>query len=1144
MLSPDGEIVGSVDELVEYVWPSVCGKGTNPPDLFSEVLATMLMEGWKDLLGVPILETVKVAHQALSENLPLALEESRREALELVWLHRIPSLAFQQSGRVVDEGVFHAWGIDGLHDELSARKPFVVNRALNFAQLPRESLPSMMARLAADPISCAVLKASALASIATSEFKRNKVDLEGWVQGSDLRSRSSYDTWEEIALTQTLFDSEGDGDLVATVVAGGVEGKKRWVSLHPDVFSEDLLSEGFIDSANLPKPERPYGKTPDPFGADWKGPFTPGSHTKPKDGDGVRGLSKSPSPEHAALIVAKIYERFLNHFGFQWGELDPDGARRDSLFAQARSSEDFAQSIDPTAASHFVNHYLRLSRVEEDQFAECLANALALWSRRLIGWPDRRHDIGSCPTVIWMLISPFTYADGLVLGNPLDGLMKTSGDGEFWFMPDTGFKKGWHAKRLEYRAGVGVVGVVSTAWAHMGKHENTIRLLFKDREGNSMSISMVQIADQLVTTGLAGNNLFFSHQRAAHGQEYAGFRAEQQMYWSHTFAGNPSFRALEKWIDSTKAWTLESVKASWWISPVFLFPYRESRDYSEPEVRQGEVWATVTIPQGADALMGEGITVAGQRTSPMIYRFRDKDGIPTLRQVEGGELFNVIESLAQRSGRNLDLHSVVTADGARLFRSGSAPVIEHPLLGQTWEPVFLGLDRLVSRLAPRFFFTLTVWPHGPGIGDDRNAYCQFMKEEDGSLLVEVGPTSMLARINPDYESLMALSGWRAPEDSGLPNFYRVFEEPFDSGDIVVTALEALVSMFLVSTADAFAVSGFGENLFNSDGLLDEVIEVHGVHPGILYGLRGFHSFPSVFNLERDLPEMSPEALWKKVAASVEALVESDRKPNPQKIGDADDHDYINAPVPKSPSDFPSDGDTLWVVLSHPRDSRAVLEFGALVKPKRYSKAPVSFVFKNRWIPAKFLGYAVMADNPPKILSVSPGAALNLIGQLRDSGRPASVEELQLPLMSSNEHSGPTADQERITIGPLSALGPEEWWKKILENKGSFSHSCDRPKEFSPVQPEAPLKNTPPAEGRNPPGDVSPDEQGKKSIDTHLMNRALVYIYRGASMEEFLANVEIPQEMRDDFETFWYSVAYEVERSASDKKIQWDVLPDW
>jgi hypothetical protein len=65
-----------------------------------------------------------------------------------------------------------------------------------------------------------------------------------------------------------------------------------------------------------------------------------------------------------------------------------------------------------------------------------------------------------------------------------------------------------------------------------------------------------------------------------------------------------------------------------------------------------------------------------------------------------------------------------------------------------------------------------------------------------------------------------------------------------------------------------------------------------------------------------------------------------------------------------------------------------------------------------------------------------------------------------------------------------------------------------------------------------------------TITTDLMYRALPYIYRGASMKEFLADNSVSEELFDDFESFWINVRYEVEHSGGDSKTQWDVPFEW
>ena len=69
------------------------------------------------------------------------------------------------------------------------------------------------------------------------------------------------------------------------------------------------------------------------------------------------------------------------------------------------------------------------------------------------------------------------------------------------------------------------------------------------------------------------------------------------------------------------------------------------------------------------------------------------------------------------------------------------------------------------------------------------------------------------------------------------------------------------------------------------------------------------------------------------------------------------------------------------------------------------------------------------------------------------------------------------------------------------------------------------------------------------IDTKLMYSALPYIYRGASIRDFLKANPLPDDLLDDFEDFWLRTSAEVERANFEaekegKKIQWDVPHEW
>ena len=65
-----------------------------------------------------------------------------------------------------------------------------------------------------------------------------------------------------------------------------------------------------------------------------------------------------------------------------------------------------------------------------------------------------------------------------------------------------------------------------------------------------------------------------------------------------------------------------------------------------------------------------------------------------------------------------------------------------------------------------------------------------------------------------------------------------------------------------------------------------------------------------------------------------------------------------------------------------------------------------------------------------------------------------------------------------------------------------------------------------------------------TVTTDVMYRALPYIYRGASMEEFLASNPVSDDVLDDFERFWLNARFEVEHADKDSNVQWDVPNEW
>lgn len=66
-----------------------------------------------------------------------------------------------------------------------------------------------------------------------------------------------------------------------------------------------------------------------------------------------------------------------------------------------------------------------------------------------------------------------------------------------------------------------------------------------------------------------------------------------------------------------------------------------------------------------------------------------------------------------------------------------------------------------------------------------------------------------------------------------------------------------------------------------------------------------------------------------------------------------------------------------------------------------------------------------------------------------------------------------------------------------------------------------------------------------NISSDLMYRALPYIYRNVSVDEFLGKFSVDEAIVEDFKVFWASVSKEVtEARAEDPNIVWDTPSEW
>lgn len=179
---------------------------------------------------------------------------------------------------------------------------------------------------------------------------------------------------------------------------------------------------------------------------------------------------------------------------------------------------------------------------------------------------------------------------------------------------------------------------------------------------------------------------------------------------------------------------------------------------------------------------------------------------------------------ANRAGyHNLILLEARDPIGVELDEVAELELLANPFLGPEWAP-------FVDLLAPAIkvdgvgkFWVLNMAPppytfglHGmPGDTE----FIQAMNEADGSLHLELGTVDIVRRDDQAKLEFLAFSGWNPP-DEHFPLHYRIFEPGWNPRHVLYVALQAVVTVFGITSHDVFIPGGAAIGPLGNDPRFD------------------------------------------------------------------------------------------------------------------------------------------------------------------------------------------------------------------------------------------------------------------------------------------------------------------------------------
>lgn len=142
--------------------------------------------------------------------------------------------------------------------------------------------------------------------------------------------------------------------------------------------------------------------------------------------------------------------------------------------------------------------------------------------------------------------------------------------------------------------------------------------------------------------------------------------------------------------------------------------------------------------------------------------------------------------------------------GVELPAVGRKRVEENPLVSDEWMPLVDLIAATMNLYKVDKIWSMDVaWPDEPL---NRDApYAQVIRQPNGHLHAELGPTELLRVQAPEKEEILPLLGWSPPEHNDLPNYYQQFEPATSVEYIAGSIIQALTTVFGMTPEDGFFI---------------------------------------------------------------------------------------------------------------------------------------------------------------------------------------------------------------------------------------------------------------------------------------------------------------------------------------------------
>lgn len=178
-------------------------------------------------------------------------------------------------------------------------------------------------------------------------------------------------------------------------------------------------------------------------------------------------------------------------------------------------------------------------------------------------------------------------------------------------------------------------------------------------------------------------------------------------------------------------------------------------------------------------------------------------------------------------------------EGVELPAVGRKRVEDNPLVGPEWMPL---VDLISANMnlykVDKTWLMDVARPDNPLNRD--TPYAQVMRQPNGHLHAEVGPTALLREQAPEKEELLPLLGWSPPEHKDLPNYYQQFEPATSVEYIAGSIIQALTTVFSMTPEVGFFILAAQDMKIDIPGIEQIHSDERVTLTEPLFGLSGRH----------------------------------------------------------------------------------------------------------------------------------------------------------------------------------------------------------------------------------------------------------------------------------------------------------------